>query len=418
MKKVLTDAFCRAVKPPASGRIEISDLRCLGLVFRVTKTGASTWAFRFVEATTGRDLRATIGRYPDIGLSDARAEADNLRKRVAAGGNPIEEKRQERKLAGTRTFEALANRYLDEHARRHKRERSIAEDERNLKKHVLPEWEKRDFRKLRRADCIELLEGIVAAGTPTAANRVHSLVSKIFSFAVDADLRESNPMTRLRKRGQEKTRKRVLSDDEIRVFWHKVVQPPISRQVGLALRLSLLMAGRANEVAGARLMEFSHLNQAKVAGWAIPASRVKNKRDFFVPLSALAVDTIKEAMALLPEGAQVLFPSPRSKDKSKSIAAHALTVAMARLAGQLDGQFGDNAPSPHDLRRTVETRMSAMGIAKEDRDACLNHKRNDVGSRHYDMHERDTEKRLAFNRYGDEIAKILAAKASPRQIDH
>jgi len=253
------------------------------------------------------------------------------------------------------------------------------------------------------------------AGTPTAANRVHSLISKIFSFAVDCDLREDNPMARLKKRGAEQTGKRVLDDGEVRTFWRKAVEKPISRQTGLALRLALLTAGRANEVAGSALSEFHHLSQAKAAGWAIPSERVKNKRDFFLPLSPLAVETIKEAMSLLPEGAKVLFPSPRSKERSKSISAHALTVAMARLAETLDGKWSEDPPSPHDLRRTVETRMSALGVRKEDRDACLNHKPRDVGTVHYDMYERHKEKRAAFNRYAREIERVLAETPKNRR---
>ena len=61
---------------------------------------------------------------------------------------------------------------------------------------------------------IELLETIVTAGKPTAANRVHALVSKIFSFAINADLLTVHPATRLDKRGSEKKGRRVLSDDE------------------------------------------------------------------------------------------------------------------------------------------------------------------------------------------------------------
>jgi integrase-like protein len=92
---------------------------------------------------------------------------------------------------------------MTEHARRHKRPRSVEEDDRNLNKHVLPKWGKRDYRKIRRADAIELIEDIVAAGKHTAANRVHALISKVFSFAVDADLLEANPVSRLQKRGKE-----------------------------------------------------------------------------------------------------------------------------------------------------------------------------------------------------------------------
>lgn len=408
MKKLLTDAYCRAIEPPANGRLEVADVRCAGLVLRVTKGGVSSWGFRFRDPLTRRTLRATLGNYPDIGLSKARSDADDMRKQVAGGINPIEAKRTARADAGSRDFAVLAERYIIEHAERHKRPRSVAEDRRNLDKHVLPKWRKRDYRKIRRADCIELLEGMVAAGTPTAANRIHSLISKIFSFAIDCDLREDNPMVRLKKRGVEKTGKRVLDDSEIRTFWRKAVEKPISRQTGLALRLALLTAGRANEVAGCNLSEFQNLNQASAAGWAVPAERVKNKRDFFMPLSSLAVETIKEAISLLPEGAKVLFPSPRSKDKSQSISAHALTVAMARLAETLEEKWSEDPPSPHDLRRTVETRMSALGVKKEDRDACLNHKARDVGSVHYDMYERQKEKRAAFNRYAREIARVLA----------
>src|SRR5262249_8274429 len=46
----------------------------------------------------------------------------------------------ERNAAPTRTFQALADRYLKEHAERHKRPRSVEEDRRNLAVHVLPRW--------------------------------------------------------------------------------------------------------------------------------------------------------------------------------------------------------------------------------------------------------------------------------------
>jgi integrase len=102
---------------------------------------------------------------------------------------------------------------------------------RNLKIHVLPKWGERDFRTIRRADVIELIESIVSAGKHTTGNRVHSLISKIFSFAIDADLLENHPAARFKKRGVENVGRRVLSDDEIRLFWRTVILPPVSRPV-------------------------------------------------------------------------------------------------------------------------------------------------------------------------------------------
>src|SRR5262249_36068837 len=153
---------------------------------------------------TGKTSRATIGNYPTVMLGPARDRADAMRKEVAAGVNPVDRKRTERAQASDRTFSALAKRYMVEHATRHKRPRSAAEDQRNLDVHVLPKWGKRPFASIHRADVIELIEGIIADGKPTAANRVHALISKVFSFAIDASLTELNPCARLKKRGVER----------------------------------------------------------------------------------------------------------------------------------------------------------------------------------------------------------------------
>lgn len=415
MSQLLTDAFCRAAKPAQGGRLDVSDQRCAGLSFRVTPNGAKSWNFRFRDPVSRRTLRATIGGYPDVTLSAARERADTLRGQVAAGINPAEVKRRERDEASDRTFKVLADRYMKEHARRHKVERSADGDDLNLKVHILPQWQKLDYRKIRRADVIELIEGIVVAGKHTAANRVHALISKIFSFAIDSDLLESNPAARLRKRGTEKTGKRTLDDGELRLFWRRAVLPPISRQVGLALRLALLTCTRANEVSGPKLSEFSDLDDLKKAAWIIPRLRIKNKRDFLMPLSPLAVETIRAAQELLPDGAEYLFESPRKK--GCPIDRHSLAVAMARLADEMSDirTWAEDPPSPHDLRRTANTRMSALGVPKEDRDACMNHRRRDVGSVHYDMYERAKEKRTAVNKLSASLTSIFGLK-SPRFV--
>jgi ribosomal protein L35 len=201
MRKLLTDAFIKATRPPTSGRLELTDLRCAGLVLRITDSGSRSWSFRFRDPGTGKLNRATIGAYPDIGLGEARAKADQLRASVAAGENPIVLKRVRRATAQERSFAAVAERFMTEHSRRFKR--SSAGDDLNLNRHILPKWRNRQIDDIRRSDVIALIEGMVQGGTPVQANRVHSLISTIFSFAVDAELVAANPCSRLRKRGTE-----------------------------------------------------------------------------------------------------------------------------------------------------------------------------------------------------------------------
>ena len=409
MRQILTDALCRT-KPPRSGRLEIADLRQAGLVLRITTAGARSFAYRFRHPHTRKTLRATIGPYPATTLEAARKRAKEMATQVADGTNPIEARNAERNAAPARTFQALADRYLNEHAQRHKRPRSAEEDRRNLTVHVLPKWAKRDFRAIRRADVIELIETIVGAGKHAAGNRVHSLISKIFSFAIDADLLEANPAARLRKRGVEKVRRRVLDDTEIKTFWRGIVLPPVSRQVGLALRLALATAARASEIAGARKAEFQDLDKSEQAAWLVPGERAKNKHDHLIPLAPLAVETVKSAIELSGDS-DFLFPSRLGR--GGPIDRHTLTVAMVRFAKNLKGlttkTWQQEIPTPHDLRRTCNSRLARMGIPKEIRHRALNHitSLRDPESKHYNTHEYESEKRDAFSRWAAEIGALI-----------
>jgi integrase len=412
-RKALTDSFCRNVDPPPIGRDEYADLRCAGLAFRVTAKNSRSWCFRFRDPLTRVTSRATIGTYPDVGLSDARMRADALRAAVASGKNPVEQERAGRAAAGQRSFAAIAERFMAEHSRRKKR--SSDADERNLKLHVLPKWKSKQIDSIRRADVIELVEGIVADDKPVLANRVQALISSIFSFALDADVIAANPCARLRKRGEEIAGTRVLSDDEIRLFWRRSILPPVSHGLGLALRLELLTGARPSEAAEIALKELAGLDKPDAATWTIPAERTKNQRIHLVPLVPMAVVLINSALELVDDDADHLFPSPT---KRGSIDGHSLAVAMRRmvesdkLTGAGSKSWREHPPTPHDLRRTFATRLAELGVAKEDRDACLNHIPADVGSKHYDQYERAKEKRSALELWAAKLSEIISSGGS------
>jgi integrase len=433
MKKALTDTLIRTIAAPASGRIEFSDERCSGLTFRVTTNGVRSWSFRFRDPQSNRLTRATLGTYPEISLADAREKAIDMRRAVAKGTNPVEEKRREQKQAMSRTFGALADRYLQEHARRFKK--TAEADERALRVHILPKWRTWPYHSIGRRDVIELCEAIVATGKPIQANRVQALVSKMFSFAVDADLLPANPCLRLRKRASEEARRRVLSDAEIALFWHRIIETPVSRRIGQALRLVLLTGVRVTEMAGAELREFTHLD-GNQANWLIPPTRSKNGRAHVVPLSSMARAIVNElayiadrrAEELEKREARVAAPrfilvSPVGGDRP--IDGHALSVAMARFGKSFDPSYKDDTqelaaehakaaatwvedrPTAHDLRRTLATRLAALGVPAEDVKACLNHACSDVTGRHYDQYDRLREKRRALELWSEQVRGII-----------
>jgi integrase len=399
MSKPLTDALIRGVRPPAEGRLELADGACRGLELRVTSLGSKSFAFRY--RAQARIERLTLGKYPDVSLRDARARADKLRAQIAAGKNPSAHRRE----ASARSFAALAERYLTEHARRHKR--TAAKDERNLRLHILPRWAERDFASISRADVIALIERLVSAGKPVLANRVHALIFGIFGFAMDVDLASANPAARLRKRGVETVRTRTLSDAEMQLFWHRVAE---LGSVGLALRLVLATGCRPGEAAAMAHAELELDGKGKPTGWTIPPARSKNGRAHFVPLSPLAGALVAEAMA---QGSGTFVFVSRSKR------GHVDNIALAKAMAQLPALLADDRqagadswkadpPTAHDLRRTVATRLAAAGVPGEDVSAILGHVRAGVTGRHYDHYDRANEKRRALERWARILASIIA----------
>src|SRR5262245_49861052 len=71
---------------------------------------------------------------------------------------------------------------------------------------------------IRRRDVRVLVEE-KAQSAPIQANRVLNRIATLFAFAVDQDWIEANPAWRIKKPGQERTRDRVLTRDELRGLW-------------------------------------------------------------------------------------------------------------------------------------------------------------------------------------------------------
>ena len=404
----LTDVLIRGLRPPAKGRLEVADAACRGLWLRVTALGSKSFAFRYRAQGIPLVERLTLGKYPDVSLRDARVRADKLRSQIAAGKNPSAHRRER----SARSFAALAERYLTEHARRHKR--TAAKDERNLRLHILPRWAERDFASITRADVIALIERLVSADKPVLANRVHALISGIFSFAMDVDLASANPAARLRKRGVETVRTRTLSDAEIQSFWRCLsdIESPIPKSVGLALRLVLATGCRPGEAAAMAHAELEFDGDGKPTGWTIPSARSKNRRAHFVPLSPVASALVTEAMAQR-SGAFVFV----SRSKRGHVDNIALAKAMSEMLALSPAEsWRADPPTPHDLRRTVATRLAAAGVPSEDVAAILGHVRADVTGRHYDHYDRADEKRRALKRWARILASIIEPSPASKVV--
>jgi integrase len=352
------------------------------------------------------------------------------------GLDPIEEKdkedaareqaRQRQTTAKAITVRNVIAEWAWHYARRErKRPREAV---RLLKVYLGVPWKDRPANELRRRDAVLLLDRITARGSLVMANRIRDLGHQVFTFGVARELIEVNPFVGVpNPGGDEESKDRFLTREEIKTFWSKVDGPQsgISRRLVLALKLILVTAQRPGEVIKAR---FEHFDLAK-REWTIPPEVIKTvkkakhgkkkqlrpPRVHMVPLTDLAIELVEGLRSLAKERPSLL-PAQRSKRnpdghiEEKGL-AHALRDQIDEKAETL---FGLPPFTPHDLRRTAATMMTSLGIPRRpDVAKILNHAEDDDDTTAiYDRWESWPKKKKALGVWEKELRTLIEGKPS------
>ena len=377
----LTDRVVQALKPPAEGQRDYFDEGLAGFGVRVSVGGKKSFILMY---RVGRRLRRfTLGRYPHLSLADARDKAREALQKVARGGDPMVEKIEDRQAE---TFKELAEEYLSKHA---SKKRSGSEDERILRRELLPRLGPLRAKSITRRQVREVLDKIADRGAGVMANRTLALVRKVFNFGIQHDIVVTNPCADLARLAEEQPRDRVLTEEQIRAVWGALDAEPA--WFASAIRLYLLTAQRKHEILG---MRWDEIDLAS-GWWTIPSERAKNGLAHRVWLNASAQRLLKE-LRLRSAGSLFVFPSPRG---DQPIATAQKPLVRIREAAGVD--FGI-----HDLRRTSASHMTGMGISRLTVSKILNHAEKGVTAV-YDRHSYDAEKREALDAWGKRLIEII-----------
>jgi integrase len=382
---MLTSRFVDSVKPTPAKRVEYFDENVTGLALRVTESGAKSWTVLYRHR--GRLRRLTLGSVDVLTLAQARERARDELYAANKGADPATVKQSGRRAE---TIGDLATLYIDKWAR--PRKRSWKADRNLLDRKVLPKWRHRAIVDIKRTDVRQLVEGVAEAGAPVVANRVAALLSKMFSFALDRDLIEVSPATRIPRPGREQARDRVLSDAEIRLLW--MAWDALPEPMAAFYRLRLLTAQRGGEVANMRWQDVD----LESCWWTIPAAVSKNKLAHRVPLNdsaaailaSLLTKAAKDQVFVLGAWQRVNGAGARGRRQRANAAA---TFPVEDFRG-------------HDLRRTAASLMASGGIPRLTISKILNHVERTVTAV-YDRHSYDPEKLAALTWWDTKLGSIL-----------
>ena len=362
---------------PLRARQEIPDALLPGLYFIVQPSGAKSWAVRYRHA--GRPRKHTLGPYPLLDLKAAREAGAKALRTAAEGRDPAHEKL----LSLSGSVEFTVARFLEQHVKRNYRPGPAAEAGRLLRLYVLDRWRDRNISEITRANVRAMLGGIEA---PIAANRVHSIVRKLFNWCVENDLIISSPVASIKPPYPETSRDRVLTDDELRSVWRAADE--IGFPFGPIVQLLILTGQRRGEVAG---MEWAELN-LKNSLWTLPRERTKNDRRHEVPLSRQAV-AIVEGLSRISD--RYVFSLNGTKPFNGFKAKERLCPEIADW-------------TIHDLRRTAASGMARLGVSLVVIEKVLNHVSGSLAGivGVYQRHEFADEKRAALEKWAAYVERV------------
>lgn len=397
-KSGFTDRFLANLKA-APKRYDVIDPTRRGLMVRVYPSGTKTFAFRYQR--NGVISAITIGNYPATTLREAYEAHAEFTKRLNRGEN-LEQIDPEKLGCTTRasaalTVAELAEEFLKRYVERERKRPEAAR--RVIEENIVKPWRTRPAESITRRDGVLLLDRIVDRGAPVMANRVAALLAQMFRYGVERETLEASPFVALsRPGGTEKARHRRLEDREIRIFWKKLTRVRLSFEVRTALKLILVTAQRPGEVALAAWDEFDLENRI----WTIPEERSKNGQAHQVPLSDLALTLLRHTKRHFGE-TQYLFPTRCWRQKGSV----PMTVrAVSQGIRDKRDHFGLPPFTPHDLRRTGASLMTAVRVPRLHVEKVLNHTIDDVAEI-YDRHDYGEEKRKALERLAEALERIL-----------
>ncbi len=189
-----------------------------------------------------------------MGLASARSAARQQWLAVQVDDSDPAAAKKARRTA--LTFATLADRFVEEYAQ--PRKKSWRDDARRLRTICKPAWKGRAAVDIQPADVRDLLRSVAARRGVVTANRVRSLVSKVFKWAQQEQYHRDESRRRpARSRDRAAARKGTLAE-EIVTFWRRLETPEVfDPTVALGLKLRLLLGQRAQNVVD---MRWAHLD--------------------------------------------------------------------------------------------------------------------------------------------------------------
>jgi integrase len=377
-----------------------------GLYLRVKPSGSRLWIFNYQAPFTKKRSNISLGVYPSVTIAHARAERNACRELLAKDIDPKHHRAQRQKSsqeAYSNTLLAVTDKWFAIKSAEITEE--YAEDLYNsLSNHVFPKLGNRPIHQVSAPETIEVLEPLHKAGKLELVKRICQRLNMVMNFAVRTGLIQSNPLYGIGDafKAPVKVHLPTLKPKELPSLIEAVENASITPTTRSLLYWQLHTMVRPSEAAAARWAEIDFESSI----WAIPAERMKKRREHMVPLTPQTL-RILDDMKELSGSREFIFPSGRHPKSPASNAS--VNMALKRMG------FKGRIVS-HGFRALASTTLNEQGFDSDIIEAALAHVDKNSVRAAYNRAEYLERRKILMCWWSESIEAALVGKRASHSI--
>jgi len=355
-----------------------------------------SWIVQYKRA--GASRRVLLGSAEVLSAEAARTAAKKLLSRIVLGEDPAAD-RADRREKDKLSLRSQVEQYLALKARE-LRPKTLREVTRYLSGPYFRPLHGIAIDMIGRKDVASRLGAIQREHGDIVAKAARDKLSAFYVWAMQEGLTEANPVIGTRAPQGNKPRDRVLSNVEFVAIWNACKDD----DYGKIIKLLILTGCRRAEIGGMCWSEFDL--DGPQPSWTLPAERSKNGKAHTLPLMPMAFAIIKGA------------PRMVSRDQLFGSRSGAGFASWDRDKAALNERSGVTNWTPHDIRRSVTTKMADIGVQPHVIEQILNHqsghKAGPAGIYNRSAYEREVRNALAL--WEDQVRTLV--EGGERKVIH
>jgi len=293
----LSDTKLRQLKPKDKA-YTLSDGEGLSLLIKIN--GTKLWEFRYTSPTKLKRRKATLGTYPNSTLSNAREKAQEYKRLITEGIDPIDknkEVRHEKQLETSRDFSKVVAEWFK------LQENQLASSTYSRKVnqftlYVEPFFENRPINTITHPEIVKVIE-LKAKTAPESASRLLGYLNDLWQFATTKGYCDFNVIVNIHKKTvlpkiKKTSYSKIVDRDNLRELIQSINLYKGSTSVRNVLKFVMHIPLRAENLINLK-WEYVDLDK-QLLTIPRPLMKVKNENlpNFTMPLTEQVVDILKE----------------------------------------------------------------------------------------------------------------------------